>query len=449
MNLRRLCVSLAIGAAATVCFAQPNRILSKIDNARTVTLPGRVHPLATAGNDAGAVDPSFPVPFITLLLKPAAAQQASLDQLLQDQQNPASSSYHRWLTPEQYADRFGISPGDAAQIVAWLQSQGFKVNPVSRSRTFITFDGAAGQVQAAFGTAIHHYQAEGRLHYANATDPKVPAALSSVVAGFRGLTDFHFKSRLVKAKPLWTQGPGQHVLAPDDFATIYDVTAMYSAGINGSGVKIAIPGQSQLYNSGSDTTSFWSTYGISATLVQTLVPTSPNPGLSPVGDLDESSLDTQWAGAVARGATIEFVYSNDVFSSAQYAVDQALAPVLSISYGVCEMSALADLASLRHRVQQANAEGMTWLASAGDSGAAVLFLTKHGKVYRGTDITSRKKTTVKDEDRKIVLDDRLDPDEGGFSVINGLGEEWRDPEDKGILGDVEAILKDGIDDAEV
>ena len=207
MNLRRLCVSLAIGAAATVCFAQPNRILSKIDNARTVTLPGRVHPLATAGNDAGAVDPSFPVPFITLLLKPAAAQQASLDQLLQDQQNPASSSYHRWLTPEQYADRFGISPGDAAQIVAWLQSQGFKVNPVSRSRTFITFDGAAGQVQAAFGTAIHHYQAEGRLHYANATDPKVPAALSSVVAGFRGLTDFHFKPRLVKAKPLWTPRP--------------------------------------------------------------------------------------------------------------------------------------------------------------------------------------------------------------------------------------------------
>jgi len=92
---------------------------------------------------------------------------------------------------------------------------------------------------------------------------------------------------------------------------------------------------------------------------------------------------------------------------------------------------------------------ITYFLPAGDSGAAVLFLTKHGKVYRGTDITSRKKTTVKDEDRKIVLDDRLDPDEGGFSVINGLGEEWRDPEDKGILGDVEAILKDGIDDAEV
>lgn len=166
-NFRALFLPAIIGAAATVCVAQPNRILSRIDNARPVTLAGRVHPLANAGNDVGAVDSSFPLS-LTLLLKPSADQQSSLEQLLQDQQNPSSASFHHWLTPEQYADRFGASTSDTAQIVAWLQAQGFTVDPVSRSRTFLTFSGTAAQVQAAFGTAIHRYQVNGQMHFANA-----------------------------------------------------------------------------------------------------------------------------------------------------------------------------------------------------------------------------------------------------------------------------------------
>jgi uncharacterized protein (TIGR03437 family) len=367
MKLRHLVVSLLIGAAATASFAQPNRLLSKIDTAATHALPGRVHPLANSANDQGEVDSSFPLPYITMMLHPSAAQQAKLQQLLQDQQNPKSSSYHQWLTPEQYADQFGISTADAAQIVSWLQGQGFTVNPLSRSRTFITFSGNAGQVHAAFGTTIHHYKVNGAMHYANSTDLTIPAALSPMVAGFRGLHDFRPHAQIAKAKPHWTQGPGDYILAPDDFATIYDITPMYSSGINGAGVKIAIVGQTQIRTS--DITNFWNTFGIkTTTLVQTLVPGSVNPGISQ-GDVDESALDIEWSGAVARGATIEFVYSDVVWDSATYAVDNNIAPVLSISYGDCEMFDLADLPSFRQLVQQANAEGMTWLAAAGDQGA--------------------------------------------------------------------------------
>src|SRR5580698_517363 len=246
MNFRHLFVSAVIGATATVCFAQPNRILSKVDNSKTFALSGRVHPLATAANDAGAVDSGFPLPFVTMMLAPTGAQQSKLQQLLQDQQNPASSRYHQWLTPEQYADQFGVSASDTAQIVDWLQAKGFTVNPVSRSRTFITFSGTAGQVGAAFGTTIHHYKVNGQLHYANSTDLTLPAALSPLVAGFRGLNDFHPRAHLAKAKPNWTLGGGNYLLAPDDFATIYDITPMYSAGTNGSGEKIAIVGQSRV-----------------------------------------------------------------------------------------------------------------------------------------------------------------------------------------------------------
>ena len=365
MNLRHLFVSALIGAAATACFAQPNRILSKIDSSSTFSLPGR-HPLATAANDAGEVDSGFPLPYITMMLHPTAAQQSALQQLLQDQQNPASSSYHQWLTPEQYADRFGVSSSDAAQIVTWLEAQGFTVDPVSRSRTFVTFSGTAGQVQAAFGTAIHHYQVNGELHYANSTDLTIPAALSPLVSGLRGLHDFRLKPRLARARPQYTMGRGAYVLAPDDFATIYDITPMYTAGTNGSGQKIAIVGQTTI--KASDITHFWNMFGLtSVKLVQTQVPRE-NPGLSQ-GDVDESTLDVEWAGAVARDATIEFVYSYNVWDSAQYVVDNAVAPVLSMSYGQCEMFDLTDLPGYRQTVQQANAEGITWLAAAGDQGA--------------------------------------------------------------------------------
>jgi len=374
MNLRSILLPALIGAAATLGFAQPNRIRSRIDNSRSVTLAGNVHPFATAANDQGAVDSTFALPYITLLLKPSASQQASLAQLTEDQQNPASPSFHQWLTPEQYADRFGSSSSDVAQITAWLQAQGFTVNPASRSRTFLTFSGTAGQVAAAFGAVIHRYSVNGQLHYANAGNPKIPAALSGLVAGFRGLHDFHPKPRLVKAPTSkWTIGPGNHILAPDDFATIYDITPMYTAGTNGAGQSIAIVGQSDLYQArggtaGSDVTTFWSKFGITAKLAPTLVPKSPDPGIVQ-GDLDESSLDTEWAGAVARNATVIFVYSTDVWTSATYAVDIAAAPVLSMSYGECEMYDLADLPANRQLVQQANAEGITWLAAAGDAGA--------------------------------------------------------------------------------
>jgi uncharacterized protein (TIGR03437 family) len=370
MTNLRIFLPVLIGAATAVCFAQPNRVLSRIDNARKVTLAGHVVPMANAANDAGAVETSFPLS-ITLLLKPTAAQQASLEQLLQDQQNPASPSYHKWLTPEQYADQFGASSNDTSQIVAWLQTQGFTVDPVSRSRTFITFAATAGQVHASFGAAIHRYTANGKSHYANASNPTVPAALASVVAGFRGLHDFHPRAHLSKsAKPRWTLGPGDHVMAPDDFAAIYDIAPLYTAGTNGTGQSIAIVGQSALYSSGSDVTAFWSQFGITgAKLVPKLISPRDNPGVVE-GDVEESSLDTEWAGAVARDANIVFVYSQDVWDSAQYAVDNDVAPVLSMSYGQCEGLYLGILPSNRQLVQQANAEGITWLAAAGDAGAA-------------------------------------------------------------------------------
>ena len=167
----------------------------------------------------------------------------------------------------------------------------------------------------------------------------MPAAFSEVVRGIRGLNDFRMKARAKprNTKPENTSGAGGHQIAPGDLATIYDITPLYNEGINGSGQKIAIAGQTEINLS--DITTFRSMYGLVANNPQTLlVPGSRNPGvLSSSGDLAESDLDLEWSGAVARNASVIFVYATDVMTALQYAIDQNLAPVVSVSYGSCEL----------------------------------------------------------------------------------------------------------------
>src|SRR5579859_2132834 len=95
------------GALALPVFSQPSRIAGRIAGGQRVSLQGNVHPKARPANDQGPVDPALKLPAVTLILQPSASQKTALDQLLVQQQDPASSNYHHWLTPEQYADRFG------------------------------------------------------------------------------------------------------------------------------------------------------------------------------------------------------------------------------------------------------------------------------------------------------------------------------------------------------
>ncbi len=347
--------------------AQQDRI-ARIDKSQTVVLTGHVNPAGRRGSDRGRVAPSFPLPHVTLHLKSSAAQQTSLQQLVAEQQDPSSANYHKWLTPEQYASQFGASPADIARITAWLESQGFTVENVARSRTWVTFSGTAEQAQNAFHTEIHSYDVTGAAYYSNAGDPSIPSALAGIVGSLRGLNNFGLKPRLKKSGPENTLGGGRHQIVPDDFATIYNVMPLYEAGITGTGQKIAVVGQTAINLS--DIRNFRSRFNLPApNLEQVLVPGHSDPGIRS-GDLDEASLDIEWAGAVARNATIVYVYSKDVITSLHYAIDQNLAPVLSMSYGGCEQADLVDLPTLRTAALQANAQGITWLAAAGDAGAA-------------------------------------------------------------------------------
>jgi uncharacterized protein (TIGR03437 family) len=350
---------------ASLSLAAPaDRVTGRIDGGQLAVLSGHVRALASSYADEGLIAPSQQMDGLILFLKPSAAQKASLDRLLMDLQDPASSRYHQWLTPEQYAEQFAISEADAAKIANWLESQGFRIGWIGRGRSHVVFNGTAGAVEATFHTQIHRYRSGRAVHYANTQNPSVPRALGEVVRAIGGLDDF-----IPEVKPLDTMSNGTHNLSPGDLATIYDFATLLGAGIDGTGQKIVVTGESEILSS--DLTTYASTYNLSPPKVQTvLVPSFPDPGQTSA--LGEADLDLETVSGVARNVSMLFVYSQNALNAVLYAVDQDLAPVITFSFtsGCDANDAAAALSSYQALAQQANAEGITWLAGSGDTGGA-------------------------------------------------------------------------------
>jgi len=370
--MRASMVAVLLALVGNLC-AQEDRIAGRIDTNRTVTLQGNMPLEARPEYDRGPADPGLPINGMALVLKKSAAQQADLDKLLADQQDASSPLYHQWLTPLQYADRFGASRADLAKITEWLKGEGFTIDYTAQGRNWILFSGTAGQVHRSFGAEIHRYRVDGEDHFANSTDPVVPAAIEPLALALMGLDDFlpkppHQSRPQLSLSPQETSSSGAHYLVPGDIGTIFDIAQLWSAGFNGTGISIAVVGQSDLDMS--DVTFFRSHYGLPANDPQRiLVPGSATPAAA----CCEPHLDLEWSGAIAPKATILFVLSHNASTSAYYVIDQNLAPVISDSYGACEprlSSGSTSASANQAEAQKGNAEGITWVAAAGDTGAA-------------------------------------------------------------------------------
>jgi pseudomonalisin len=395
VRVRSLFVAVVcFGALGLAALAQRtgNRIAGPIDDGQVVTLSGNVHPMARGEFDLGAVADETVLERMVLELEPSAAQQAELDDLVEAQHDPQSPEYQQWLTPAEYGVRFGASAADVARITAWLRGHGFRVDEVAASNRLIEFSGTAAHVAETFHTEIHRYKVDGVEHIANVQDPQIPAAFAGVVGGVLSLHDFRRSSEISARKPLnaaavkvaegaralsfavpeYTSG-STHYLYPADWATIYDLNSLYSAGKTGAGASIAIVGRSNINLS--DVATFRSASGLPANQ-PTVILVSTNPGLL-AGDQDESTLDVEWSGATAPGAAVKFVVgaststTDGVDLSAQYIVNHATATVMSTSYGSCEQDmGSTELAFYNGLWQQAASEGISAFVSSGDSGAA-------------------------------------------------------------------------------
>jgi len=440
-----LCVLVGALLGSTVLFpssasmaqsiAPAIRIVDKIDESNLVTLRGSTRPAAIAKNDRGRVSPSLPMTDLILVLSRGAEQQAAFEKFVASQYDSSSPNFHQWLTPPQVGQNFGPSETDIATISNWLTGHGFSVDEVTKDRLSIRFSGTAAQVESAFHTEIHNLEVKGVAHIGNMSDPQIPAALAPAIVGVKALHDFHahplhhLGSVVTRdsATGMWKRPAAASAaagsrtalsrehpqfgitgtydgynylvedVAPYDFAAIYNVLPLWTAGIDGTGQTIAIAGTSSIRPA--DVATFRAAFGLPTTnsantpklqsgnnQALTVCTSTSSSALCGIDDQIENALDVEWSGSVAKNAQIVLVASypasssdDNLYDSESYIVenvDTASSPVygahiMNVSYGECELgNGTAENVLYYNLWSKAATEGIAVFVASGDSGSA-------------------------------------------------------------------------------
>lgn len=368
-------------------------VTQQIDENKRVSLRGNTRPEANFRHDRGAIADNFPTEHLLLQLKRPPEQEQALQQFIADLHTPGSRDFHRWITAQEFGERFGVAQSDLDAISAWLTSHGFKVNVIYPSGMLIDFSGTAGQVRKAFQAELHTLDVNGEKHIANMNDPRIPAALAPVITGVVSLHDFrpHPMVRMRKPRPQFTftdfLGGANYAVTPSDLATIYNFNPLFNSGISGQGQTVVLIEDTDLF-SAADWNSFRSTFGLSGysgaslTQVHPAPSSGPNncgaPGVIAPNDA-EAILDAEWASAAAPSAAIQMAACADTQTTfggliaIQNLINGSTPPpaIMSISYGQCEtVNGEAANAAYNSAYQQAVTEGVSVFVAAGDSGAA-------------------------------------------------------------------------------
>ena len=370
-----LSASLTMLLLGVFAHADVPRVVDAIDESARVALPGHVHSEIKNSTALGHADRTQFAARLILLLRASEAQDRALQAYLERVQIRGSADYRHWLTASEFGARYGVDAADRAVLRGWLAAKGFKDFEEPQGGRSIMFSGTFAQLEDAFALKIQRYRWRGELHVAAANDPSVPRALAPVVRGFASLHDFRRQPQLIRGPaPLYTSSSGAHYLGPSDFAAIYDLNSAYASGNAAAGRKIAVLGRTDV--SPTDLSNYRTLFGLAASAT-TVIVNGTDPGVV-AGDELESDLDLEWTGGIAKSAQIVFVTSaataltDGIDLSAQYAVSNNVADMISLSYGACETAGDVSSGSTYYNQlwQQAAAQGTSVLVSSGDSGAA-------------------------------------------------------------------------------
>jgi trimeric autotransporter adhesin len=386
--------SLALPAQTT---STAPRIVQPVDDSRLVTLKGNVTALARPQLDQGEADAATPLDSMRLVLSRSPEQEAALEQYMAQQLDKSSPNYHKWLTPQQFGKLYGPADSDIAAIEAWLESHGLRVESVSAGRTDIVFSGHVSQIEETFHTQIHSFNGNGRQFYSNITSPSIPAALAPVVSGIAHLNTIEPRPlhvsggvgmldpetrKLVPAnganstgpKPELTTGTSPNYflyLVPGDAATIYDspnqwnATSGLSSGYIGTGVTIGVAGRAVIQ---AQTVVDYRTRFLNDSTAPLITNVD---GVTSTTDTNESYIDTELSGGLAPGATIHYYTAQSLNTAIAQAISDNTVDLFTLGYQECEEEMdTADNAWFNSEWQQAAAQGITVLVSAGDDGAA-------------------------------------------------------------------------------
>ena len=413
--------SSALAAPAGDLGLVASRIVARANDNDLVSLGGNTHPDALPQNDLGLANPEQQMKTMHLVLQRSAEQERALAALHESQYDPFSANYHHWLHADEFGRTYGPSDADISAVTLWLRSHGLQVLEVSAGRISISFTGSVARVQNAFHVEMHRYRVDGEEHLANDRDPQIPQALAPVVSGVAALHDFRAGPQLTRGldvtrdlvtgrtttlsapaeseltpgesdpasnppatsdEPLATSpqlgfpynGFVREDVTPYDFAAIYNLLPLWkeSTPINGTGVTVAIAGGSDIILS--DLANYRKIFGLPPKTL-TVIHNGPDPGFQL--DQQENTLDVEMVSAAAPGANITLVVTSPsvnalpFLGSATYIVDHEVAPIMSLSYGYCELKiGTSSNALINSLWQQGAAEGISIFVSSGDQGSA-------------------------------------------------------------------------------
>ena len=343
------------------------------------------HPFARPELDIGALDPNKRINSLSVVFKLTPAQLQDRDTLLAAQLDAGSPQYHQWLTPAQYASRFGANPADIARTATWLSQQGLEVHETSPLGTRLSCSEAGGQSPIGLPrTPMRQYKVAyfethplrdgvGPLH------PRRP--VGNGPRGFDNTHDFYPRPKIhIACRPGPHPRMGRHqrdraaglVIHLQRGPSLHDrhrrkANRWYGRHHRG---RRHCADRAERHRGVSLDVHGLPTKAVTMTVVPGTGAATPGSGAG-----IEAVLDVEWSGGIAKGATVNYVFTGaddgNVDDATYYAIDQNLAPVLSESWGGCEdgiPASEADLAGIY--ASAANLVGMTYVASTGDSGAA-------------------------------------------------------------------------------
>jgi len=390
-------VALAISAVSMI----PAALAANVASVRLRGTPPAAEDLA----EAGATSTLAPSSSMAMRVVMALRNQSELTQLLAEQQDPSSSEYHQWLTPEEFTARFGPTPEKLAQVSAWLKQQGFNVISADASSRLVRFTGTAAQAATAFQTSFAATP-DGRYH-ANLVSPAVPANLAGLIQSVEGLDNLYGAYMTPQPEVTISGGSKKNAFGPPDMYSFYDESPLLndSPAIDGNGADcIALPEYSDFDDASVNVfNSAFSAYGLTQlTDGSTLVRVAVDGTSSIVSDgYFEALLDVEYAHTAAPGTPIRvYIIGNDASTVAagfldavQQAVTDDACGSISLSISVCsnntsDEDALATSADAIY--QEAAAQGQTIFAATGDDGAA------------GVKFNARKGTCVAAKTRTVL-----------------------------------------------
>jgi subtilase family serine protease len=367
-NVSFVVVSLLLIAVSLLAM----RVAVRADQNSRALLSGHAVPLI---QQAHLVQNTDPTQQLNLSIGMQLRNSSDLDSLLSAIYDPNSSQYHQYLTPDQFNQLFAPTSDQVQQVVSYLQSQGMTVTSVAPNNLLIDATATVAQVQQAFSVQINTYQAGNHTFYANTASPSVPTSISQLITSIGGLDNSVQYHPLYQRMIKHFQNYGAALVAPagfgpKDVSGAYNATPLQNSGILGDNQSVALF-ELDGYQP-SDVTQYFQNYGLATPNISNVLVDGFNgaPGQGAI----EVELDMEVVGALAPHAN-QIVYEgpnttqglNDTYNQI---VHDNKAHIVSISWGLCEAySGTAELQTLDTIFKQGAAQGISFFAAAGDSGA--------------------------------------------------------------------------------